>query len=164
MKMAKVIPVFKKGTKSNVENYRPISLLPVFSKVLERVIHKRLLEFLDRENIISPNQFGFRQNHSTSDVTAYVSSLLYNSFNESKKVLSVFMDFSKAFDTIDHEILLQKLQHIGAEDITYQWFRAYLSDRAQIVQINSTTSTNVCKVMCGLPQGSILGLYFSYYI
>ena len=165
MKLAKVIPIFKKGSKLCVENYRPISLLPVFSKILERLICNRLVSFLNECNILYDKQFGFRMNHSTSHATSYLSSKLYNALDESEKAVSVFMDLSKAFDTLDLKILLQKLSHYGIRGLENKWFASYLTDRQQFVEINSHRSTNVCDIEHGVPQGSILGpILFNLYI
>ena len=111
MKLAKVIPIFKEGSKLCVENYRPISLLPVFSKILERLIYTRLSNFLKECNILYEKQFGFRMKHSTSHATSYLSSKLYSTLDKSEKAVCVFMDLSKAFDTLNLKILTQTLSH-----------------------------------------------------
>ena len=110
-KLAKAVPVpiFKKGARHDVNNHRPISLLPVFSKFLEKLVYRRLLSFLSRQNFFHENQFGFRKNHSTSHAATLLVENITNAFEEKKKVFGVFLDLSKAFDTIDHNILLRKL-------------------------------------------------------
>jgi hypothetical protein len=165
MKIAKVIPIYKKGSKLNVENYRPISLLPVFSKILERLIYTRLNTFLKKCNILYENQFGFRKRHSTSHASAYLSSKLYKILDDKEKAISVFMDLSKAFDTININILLEKLKHYGIRGIANNWFESYLKGRKQFVSINSQKSETMCDLLHGVPQGSILGpLLFLIYI
>ena len=165
MKIAKVIPIFKKGSKANVENYRPISLLPVFSKILERLMYVRLNSFLNKCNIFYDKQFGFRKNHSTSHATAYLSSKLYTTLDNAEKPLCVFMDLSKAFDTINVDILIKKLSHFGIRGLANRWFESYLKGRKQFVAINSFQSENMFDIMHGVPQGSILGpLLFLLYI
>ena len=165
MKLAKVIPIFKEGSKLCVENYRPISLLPVFSKILERLIYTRLSNFLKECNILYEKQFGFRMKHSTSHATSYLSSKLYSTLDKSEKAVCVFMDLSKAFDTLNLKILTQKLSHYGIRGIANKWFTSYLENRSQFVEINSHRSANTCDIVHGVPQGSILGpLLFNLYI
>ena len=113
MKLSKVIPIFKKGSKVAIENYRPISLLPVFSKILERLVYNRLSYFLKECELLYEKQFGFRTKHSTSDATSYLASELYQFLDEGNKAICVFMDLSKAFDTLNIDILIQKLKHYG---------------------------------------------------
>ena len=122
MKIAKVIPIFKKGSKLSVENYRPISLLPVFSKLLERVVYNRLSEFLNECNVLYEKQFGFRSKHSISDATAYLASELYQTLDDGDKAICAFMDLSKAFDTLNINILLTKLEHHGVRGVENKWF------------------------------------------
>ena len=165
MKIAKVIPIFKKGLKTSVENYRPISLLPVFSKLLERIVYNRLSEFLNENNVLYEKQFGFRNKHSTSHATAYLASKLYETLDEAEKSICVFMDLSKAFDTLNIDIMLDKLKHYGIRGVTNSWFSSYLSGRLQYVEIEGHRSNNLCELFHGVPQGSILGpLLFNLYI
>ena len=165
MKLAKVKPIYKKGSKLKVENYRPISLLPVFSKILERLMYNRLNSFLKRFNVLYEKQFGFRNKHSTSHATAYLSSKIHQNLDQSEKTSSVFMDLSKAFDTINIDIMLSKLDHYGVRGIANQWFKSYLTERRQFVQINSSNSDSILLIKHGVPQGSILGpLLFLIYI
>ena len=165
MKLAKVIPIFKKGSKLDVSNYRPISLLPVFSKILERLVYNRLNSFLKRYNVLFDKQFGFRQKFSTSHATAFLSSKLHQNMENSEKSICVFMDLSKAFDTINIDILIEKLCHYGVRGVANDWFCSYLTNRLQFVKIGSSNSENICQLLHGVPQGSILGpLLFSIYI
>ena len=157
MKIAKVIPVYKsKGDAKLFTSYRPISLLPVLSKLLEKIIHKRLYSFLVKHNILYESQYGFRNSHSTINAVSELTSHILENFDKRKMTLSVFLDLSKAFDTIDHNILLKKLTHYGIRGISHDWFRSYLQNRQQYVQYKSYHSVSH-NVDCGVPQGSVLG-------
>ena len=141
MKIAKVIPIYKSKEKNIFNNYRPISLLPNFSKILEKVVHKRLYDFVSRHNLLFESQYGFRPGHSTElAVTEFLADTL-RAFESGHNTLSLFLDLSKAFDTIDHSILLKKLQHYGVRGTAYEWFHSYLSNRLQYVSYNAPTQT-----------------------
>jgi hypothetical protein len=164
LKIAKVCPVFKDGDKTVFQNYRPISVLPSFSKVFEKVILNRLLPFLDNKNILCDSQYGFRKKHSTymSLIDMYDRISLATDKNEFS--IGVFIDLSKAFDTLDHCILLKKLEHYGIRGIALDWFKSYLSNRTQCVEYNGVTSS-FKNITYGVPQGSILGpLLFILYV
>ena len=162
--MAKVTPVFKSGLNSNLNNYRPISVLPVFSKVLEKCIYNRLLNFLEKCNIINENQFGFRTGHSTSSALVEFLFKTLNALENKEIMIGLFLDLSKAFDSLDHSILLQKLYLYGIRGTLWQWFKSYLSNRKQFVSYDNVESHQL-TVKCGVPQGSILGpLLFILYI
>ena len=126
LKIAKVIPVFKKGDKENIENYRPISILPVFSKVLERIMYNRLYEYFMNNNLLHENQFGFQINNSTEHAILQFTCDIVQNFDNGKFTLGVFIDFSKAFDTVDHQILLKKIKHYGVNEKTLALLRSYL--------------------------------------
>ncbi len=157
MKIAKVIPVYKsKGDDKLFTNYRPISLLPVLSKLLEKVVHKRLYSYLTRHKILYESQYGFRDSHSTINAISELTSHILENFDKRKMTLSVFLDLSKAFDTINHNILLKKLTHYGIRGISHEWFKSYLQNRQQYVKYKSYNSVSL-NVDCGVPQGSVLG-------
>ncbi len=157
MKIAKVIPVYKsKGDAKLFTNYRPISLLPVLSKLLEKVVHKRLYSYLVKHQILYESQYGFRESHSTTNATSELTSHILENFDKKKMTLSVFLDLSKAFDTIDHKILLNKLNHYGIRGISHDWFKSYLQNRQQYVKYKDFNSIPL-NVDCGVPQGSVLG-------
>ena len=164
-KKAKVIPIFKKGNPKLVENYRPISILPVCSKILEKIVHKRLYFYCNRMNILSNCQCGFRKLHSSSHACTLLTSKITSSFNSKQKTLEIFLDLSKAFDTIDQSILISRLYYYGVRGISLEWVKSYLYDRKQQVQINDIFSTKIHTITTGVPQESILGpLLFSLYV
>jgi hypothetical protein len=164
LKIAKVIPVFKAGDRRLVENYRPISLLNVFSKVFKKIVHNRLSSFLNINNLISPRQFGFRKNHSTVHPLTLFTNSVGRALNGRMHSVAIFCDLKKAFDTVDHKILLKKLSKIGVCDAALRWFDSYLTNRFQYVSIGSSAS-NLLSIKIGVPQGSILGpLLFIIYI
>ena len=164
LKLAKVIPVYKNGSKTQVSNYRPISLLSVFSKIFEKAMHKRVYEFLQRNESLCENQFGFRKSRSCEHALLVAQNELLKSLGKNKISLLLFIDFSKAFDMVNHDILLRKLEHYGIRGIANKWFESYLKGREQYVSVNSTSSSRK-NLQYSVPQGSILGpLLFIIYI
>lgn len=164
LKIAKVIPIFKKGDADLYENYRPISLLSCFSKIIERLMFNRIFNFLNKYDILCNQQYGFRPHHSTELALADAVDKLYSSLDNNRSCLGVFLDLSKAFDTIDHTILLSKLQHYGIRGTTLNWIDSYISNRHQYISYKNTHS-HLAEIQCGVPQGSILGpLLFIIYV
>ena len=164
MKIAKVCPIFKSDDKYEISNYRPISILPMFSKILEKLLFNRLLSFLNMHNILTPNQFGFREKYSTFMALLNLVDRISDKIDNKEYSIGIFMDLSKAFDTVDHDILLSKLELYGIRGVALKWFKSYLEHRTQFVQIKNTRSS-MLPVICGVPQGSILGpLLFIVYI
>lgn len=158
LKTAIVVPIYKKGDKFDEKNYRPISLLPVLSKMLEKLIKTRLLSFLNSQKFFNPCQYGFRESLSTESALNNFLSEVYKGLNHSdRKVCSaLFLDVSKAFDVVDHPILIEKLEKAGIRGLPLKWFQSYLSGRKQKVRIGKTTG-NLESVEYGVPQGSVLG-------
>jgi len=164
LKLARVIPVHKAGSTSSLNNYRPISTLPILSKIFEKLMFKRLLYFIRQCNLLSHNQFGFREGNSTADALLEFLDSASNSLDCKNTLISVFLDFSKAFDTVDHEILLKKMDHLGVRGVVNNWFGSYLYGRKQYVSIGKSVSSP-CLVKKGVPQGSVLGpILFLLYI
>ena len=160
LKIAKVIPIFKKGDDTDVNNYRPISLLPAISKIIEKGIYNQTYNYFDQNKIFFAHQYGFRKQHSTElAVLELVDRTIYNLDNDETPI-NIFLDLSKAFDTLNHIILLNKLHHYGSLNL----FKSYLQNRKQYVVINNAKSETL-DITTGVPQGSILGpLLFIIYI
>ena len=165
LKVARVIPVYKeKGEKFLYTNYRPISLLPAFSKILEKMVYNKLFHFLVRYQILFKSQFGFRKGHNTTHATLDFLKTIESALHDGEFAIGIFCDLSKAFDTLDHQILLKKISHYGIRGNWYLWLKSYLSNRRQYVDINGTRSEEE-NINVGVPQGSILGpLLFLLYI
>ncbi|CAG9099873.1 unnamed protein product [Plutella xylostella] len=156
LKNAIVHPIYKSGDKESVTNYRPISVLSSISKILERILNNCLTEYLDKYQIIARNQYGFRAGVSTEDAVADFSCAVVSKLDKQFKCYGIFLDLSKAFDTVSVPILMTKLEQIGIRGITLQLFCDYLTDRSQCVKIDSYVSKNE-PLSYGVPQGSILG-------
>ena len=157
LKIACVVPLFKAGDKSIFSNYRSISVLPSFSKILEKLVYNRLIDYLSKYKIFSDNQFGFRKHHSTEYALALLYDKIFSAIDSNEVTVGIFIDLSKAFDTLNHQILLDKLQHYGIHGVAFDWFSNYLKSRQQFVQFNGCHSSHHL-IKCGVPQGSILGL------
>ncbi len=157
-------PLFKEGSKSVPGNYRPISVLPVLSKVLERLAHNRLYDYITDHNVLSPSQSGFRKGNSTSTCLIDFLENLYSNIDKGETVGVLFLDLKKAFDTVNHSILVSKLSHLGISNEALEWIESYLYGRSQVTFVNHTYSA-AGHVDCGVPQGSILGpLFFILYV
>ena len=164
LKIAKVVPLFKSGNSELLSNYRPVSILPCLSKIFEKIIYTRIMTFFEDKKLFSENQFGFRENRGTTLAILTLINKVVTGFNENKNTLGVFLDFRKAFDTVNHKILLKKLDKYGIRGNCLKLIESYLSNRQQFVQINEVNSS-MQSIHCGVPQGSILGpLLFLCYI
>lgn len=165
LKMAKVIPVFKSSEPDLLKNYRPISLLPAFSKIFEKIMFTKIMSFLNSHNILYKHQYGFRSKHSTIHPLIHLLNKCAegNNVHPKQLTMSIFCDLSKAFDVINHSILVSKLEYYGFRGIVKDWLVSYLSNRTQYVEIENNKS-ETSDIDCGVPQGSILGplLYLIY--
>lgn len=164
MKSAKVVPLFKSGSRCDLTNYRPISLLSCLSKVIEKLIHVRFINYLTRHSLLNPKQYGFRQGLSTNHALLDVVTTAYNNIDEKLYSSLVFVDYAKAFDTVCHKTLLDKLDHYGIRGPALHLVSSYLNCRTQNVSIDGLLSSPQ-NITYGVPQGSILGpLLFLIYV
>ena len=165
LKIAKIIPIYKASDARLQQNYRPISLLPSISKVYETVMFNKIITYLNSNQILYKHQYGFRPKCSTIHPILQLldKCAIVNNRKPKETTLSVLCDLSKAFDVINHKILLKKLDHYGIRGIPKMWLENYLTNRTQYVEIDNTQS-KICNITCGVPQGSILGplLYLIY--
>ena len=155
-KEAKVSPLHKNGPIEEINNYRPISILPVLSKVLEKHVSDSLTLYLNENNLLHKTQSGFRPHHSCETALNFMTDSWLNAIDDGKMIGVVLVDFKKAFDLVDHNILMSKLEFYGIKENTLSWFKSYLSQRQQQVSIDNTKS-RFRPITCGVPQGSILG-------
>lgn len=163
-KIARIVPIFKSGDATDYTNYRPISVLPAISKIFEKLALKRLSSFLDKHNILHNSQHGFRANHSTCTAALDVLNVVTQALDKRLLTLSLFIDISKAFDSINHHILLSKLDHYGVRGIANRWFQSYLLGRFQYTE-SVGSSSSLRSIVAGVPQGSILGpILFILYV
>ena len=164
LKVAKVIPLYKKGDNHLFDNYRPISLLSTVSKIFEKNVFTQVYNYFCAHKLFYESQYGFRKCHSTELAAIELVDRLSNYLDAGKVPVSVFLDLSKAFDTLNHTILIEKLRYYGLNDYSLNWFHSYLHDRLQFTEYNSVCS-DVVTLSTGVPQGSILGrLLFIIYM
>ena len=159
MKLARVVPLYKSGDKRLLSNYRPVSVLPVFSKFLEKAVYNRLIRFFGKYEILYSNQYGFGKKRSTSLALLYLHDKITSAIDERKHTVGIFLDLSKAFDTVNHRILLDKLEHFGIRGLALEWIKCCLCNRHQYVEFNGISSS-FHEISCDLPQGSALGPSF----
>ena len=164
LKISKITPLFKKNEDDIMNNYRPISLLPICSKIYEKVVQNQLYDYLENNNLIFESQHGFRKNYSTESAVIELTDYLKYQIDNQHVPLCLFLDLSKAFDTINFDIMLLKLRHLGINNMALNWFKSYLTQRQQFVSFNGTYSA-MLETKTGVPQGSVLGpLLFLIYI
>ena len=156
MKIAKVIPIFKKDDPHDCNNYRPISILPALSKIFEKLLLQQLYQHFHNNNLFFSSQYGFRPSRSTEHAALELSDKIHSLMDNNKTPISIFLDLSKAFDTLNHKILLQKLKHYGITGKPLDLCNSYLTGRQQYTQQNNTPS-ELKTITTGVPQGSILG-------
>ncbi len=164
LKIAKIIPIYKKDDETQLTNYRPISLLPTISKIFEKVIFKQLYKFFKNNNLFYNSQYGFREGHSTEFAAIELVDKITVEMDNMNSPINIFLDLSKAFDMLNHEILISKLEYYGLHGLSIELVKSYLSNRKQYVEIEESDS-DMLSLTIGVPQGSILGpLLFIIYI
>jgi len=156
LRVAKVIPIFKKEDPSLQGNYRPILLPNIFDKLLEKLMHGQVSKYLTMNNLLYDYQFGFRKRHSTALALIEVVDNIYHNLDEGNRCCGVYLDLQKAYDTVNHELLLIKLYNCGIRGILHKWFRSYLTNRQQFTCVVGARSSGL-TITCGVPQGSVLG-------
>ena len=164
LKLTKIIPIFKEEDETCVNNYRPISLLSIFNRCFEKIMYERLVKYISKNNTLTNSQFGFRGGHNTQHAILDILNVIHKNMNNNKYTCGIFIDLKKAFDTVDHSILLSKLHFYGIRGIVNDWFRSYLFDRKQTTAVGNFVSDSHIT-QCGIPQGSVLGpLLFLLYV
>ena len=164
LKLARITPIHKQGDFIDPSNFRPISCLPYISKIVEKCVKERLVGFCKKFSLINPSQFGFQRNVSTCDAVIHLTEIIYESLNNGNHLLAIMIDLKKAFDTVNHVVLLKKLQCYGFRGVQLDWFSSYLSNRKCYVEVDGVRS-NTEVINIGVPQGSILGpILFLLYI
>ena len=163
-KKATITPVPKNGQSKHMVDYRPISVLPAPSKIIERAIYNQLVYHLESHGLLDNRQHGFGKDHSTSSAIYTLTQYIYESLDRRNYVCCVYIDYSKAFDTLDHGIFCKKFRHFGLNNTVIEWCRDYLRNREQCVKVDESVSAPN-KITYGVPQGSILGpLFFIMYV
>ena len=157
LKVSRTVPIYKGGDSRDMANYRPISCLPILSKIYKKIVFNQLYNYLTVNKILSPSQFGFQPGKGTIHPLISMLNYIANAFNNNKFVVAVFLDLSKAFDLVRHDILLDKLKRIGLDNISIDWFTSYLSNRQMYTSINGVLSTKANNLTRSVAQGSILG-------
>ncbi|CAG7720577.1 unnamed protein product [Allacma fusca] len=163
LKISLVKPIFKSGDSLNPSNYRPISISPVFSKIFEKLMYSRLLEFFEKNNIFNSSQYGFRKHMNTMDAIYNVIHQVLHSINNHEQIMALFCDLSKAFDRVVHDILIGKLERYGIRGVALSWIESFLANRLQIVEIDDDSGvvfSDELETKQGVPQGTILGPFF----
>ena len=156
-KISRVVPIHKAGPTDDLNNYRPISCLPTFSKILERIVAKQLVSFLNENSLIYKYQFGFQSKHSTLHPLMHITKFITEAMNNNEFAVALYLDLQKAFDLINHDILIQKLSKIGIKGVYLDWFISYLNNRKQTVMVNGVLSDSFCNILMSVLQGSTLG-------
>ena len=156
LKIARITPIYKGGNHSDLGNYRPISILPVFAKIFEKLIYNQLYKYIEKLNILKKCQYGFQSKVSTTHAIINHLNYLYQKLEQNYFVLSIFLDFKKAFDCVDHDVLLSKLQYYGIRGFAHSWFKSYLTSRKQYTVVGEAQSS-LKYITSGVPQGSNLG-------
>ncbi len=156
LKIAKVTPVYKKGNRNDIKNYRPISVLPIIAKVIETTMSNQLVQYFNHNKLFIPQQYGYKKNCSTELAALEMLDRIIEQLNNKLTPINFYLDLSKAFDSIDHDILAYKLEHYGIHNNSLALLRSYLTNRYQYVQVDSVKS-NMLEIKSGVPQGSILG-------
>ena len=164
LKLARVTPIFKDGSPDDPSNYRPISIISVLSKLVEKLTYNRLYKFIESNSILCNNQFGFCSRHSTTHAITNIYERILENVDQDKHTATIYLDLSKAFDSVNHDILLNKLKYYGIRGVALDFFKSYLSNRKQYTIVNDELS-HTLAILCGVPQGSTLGpLLFLLYI
>ncbi|CAH2093523.1 unnamed protein product [Euphydryas editha] len=156
LKTAIIRPIFKRGSHRDYTNYRPMAILSTINKIFEKVVMKQIGEFLDKHSVLTSSQHGFRSNKNTATALSEFSDDVNNAFNNRDMVVVLYIDFKKAFDTLEHECLLQAMEECGIRGPVNAWFRNYLENRKIVVRINGVDS-NTGKIKYGVPTGSVFG-------